>query len=39
MIREIAVCIIFSASILINTVSGFAGNLLAMPTTIQLIGI
>lgn len=38
MIREIAVCIIFSASILINTVSGFAGNLLAMPTTIQLIG-
>ena len=38
MIHEIIICIIFFAAMLINAVTGFAGNLLAMPTTIQLIG-
>lgn len=38
MVHEIIICIIFFAAMLINAVTGFAGNLLAMPTTIQLIG-
>ena len=38
MLKEFFVCCIFFCAMLINAVTGFAGNLLAMPTTIQLIG-
>ena len=38
MLQQLSVGLIFFGAMLINAITGFAGNLLAMPGTIQLIG-
>ena len=38
MLQQLSVGLIFFGAMLINAITGFAGNLLAMPGSIQLIG-